>query len=126
MPSWCFPLVVIALLVFGSVLAFTMLYRRHHQDLSEYFVDALRPLGLKLVSVEDPGWFNVGPFPHFEWTSGGPHSDINGIRGEYNLYRIVTFSDSDGNTHRVWAKVEFEVFMFRQVRWRADGSNRTD
>jgi len=45
---------------------------------------------------------------------------LGGMRGEYDDYRIVSFSDSKGNIHRLWAVVEFEMFRFRRVRWRAD------
>lgn len=48
---------------------------------------------------------------------GGPQSRAGGICGEYDEHRIVTVQDSQGKIHELGAKLEFEVFLLRRVRW---------
>jgi hypothetical protein len=66
--------------------------------------------------------FKVGPFPKFEIEVGRPQSRVGGIRGEYDEYRIVTVRESEGNIHELWAKLEFELFRIRQIKWRSENS----
>lgn len=94
--------------------------RRHRRDLSELLKPDLRKCGVNYISAVYPGLFKVGPFPKFEVAHGRPQTTVGGIRGEYNEYRIVNFSDAAGRVHRLWALVEFEMFQFRRVRWRAE------
>jgi hypothetical protein len=109
-----------ALLVVGLVVRFLIRRRRHRRDYREHLEPILAERGLKFVSATYPGMFKIGPFPKFEIEVGRPYSHVCGSRGEYCEYRIVTFSDSEGKTHQVWAQVEFEMFRFRRVRWRAE------
>jgi hypothetical protein len=102
----------------GSTLA--ILRRRHQRDLREFLEPDLRKCGVTFISAVYPGSFKVGPFPTFEGPGSRPQTTIGGIRGEYNEYRIVTFSDPKGAVFRLWALVEFEMFQFRRVRWRAE------
>ena len=80
----------------------------------------LRKRGVEFVSAVYPGIFKVGPFPKFEVTVGRPQSRALGFRGEYSEYRIVTFKNKAGQTQQLWAKVDFELFRFARVRWRAE------
>ena len=102
----------------GSTIA--ILRRRHQRDLSEFLEPDLRKCGVTFISAVYPGLFKIGPFPKFEGPRRRPQTTVNGIRGEYNEYRIVSFSDSKGAVFRLWALVEFEMFQFRRVRWRAE------
>ncbi len=116
--------VAVSLLFLAVVLAQIPIYlgivnRRHRQDLSEYLVPDLSKCGLKLVSAVFPGRFKVGPFPKFEMTIG-PASCVGGVRGEYSEYRVVTCTDAAGRTYELWAQVHFELFRFRNIRWRAE------
>jgi hypothetical protein len=92
---------------------------RHQDDLSEYLAPVLRECGVNFISAVYPGLFKTGPFPKFE-VRIGPASTVNGVRGECSEYRIVTFSGSKQEVYRLWAVVEFEVFTFKRVRWRAE------
>jgi hypothetical protein len=107
-------------LLVGIASAFVIVSRRHRRDLSEYLEPVLRRCDVKFISATYPGLFKVGPFPKFEVERGRPQTTIGGIRGEYNAYRIVSFSDSKGHVYQLWALVEFEMFQFRRVRWRAE------
>ena len=100
--------------------AFAVSSGRHQQDLREYLEPELRRCGVEFVSAAYPGMFKVGPFPKFEFERGRPQSTVGGTRGEYCEYRIVCFKDSRGTVYRLWALVEFEMFQFRRVRWRAE------
>lgn len=111
---------VAGFLLLGVVSAFVISRRRHQRDLREYLEPELRRCGVDFISAVYPGMFKVGPFPKFEHESGRPQSMIGGTRGEYNEYRIVSFKDSTGTVYRLWALVEFEMFQFRRVRWRAE------
>jgi hypothetical protein len=114
MDAW-FPCIMLAAILFiGALSSFIVLYLRYTQDISPYLIDDLRRYDLSIVAIE------VGPFPKIEWRGGGPISEVNGIRGEYALYRIVTVSDPNGDTFRLWAQLEFVIFQFDHVRWRAE------
>lgn len=102
------------------LVAFVISRRRHQRDLRQYLEPELRRCGVDFISAVYPGMFKIGPFPKIEFEVGRPQSTIGGIRGEYDEYRIVSFKDSTGATHRLWALVEFEMFRFRRVRWRAE------
>jgi hypothetical protein len=108
------------LFLVGGVSAFIISRRRHRRDLNEYLEPVLRECGVTLISAVYPGMFKVGPFPKFEVQRGRPQTTVAGVSGEYNEYRIVSFRDSKGVVFRVWALVEFEMFKFRRVRWRAE------
>ena len=45
---------------------------------------------------------------------------IAGIRGEYDEHRVVTVRDTRGNRFEIWARLEFELFRLRRIRWRRD------
>lgn|SRR5579862_4831326 len=115
--------VVGGLVLFGVASGAVIFGRRHRQDLSGYLEPVLRNCGVTYISAVYPGWFRVGPFPKFEAQSGRPQTTTGGTRGEYNEYRIVTFRDSQGRVYHLWAVVEFEMFNFRRVRWRAEQKN---
>jgi hypothetical protein len=104
----------------GGVTAFVISRRRHQRDLREYLEPVLQKCGVTYISAVYPGIFKVGPFPKFEVERDRPESTVGGISGEYNEYRVVSFSDSNGHVFRLWALVEFEMFQFRRVRWRAE------
>lgn len=113
-------LTIAMVVLIGCVTTFCIAHSRHQRDLSEYLEPPLRQCGVQFISAVYPGTFKMGPFPKFEVEWGRPQSDVCGVSGEYCEYRIVTFSDSDGNVFQLWALVEFEVFRFRRVRWRAE------
>ena len=108
------------LLLVGFASSFVIISRRHRRDLSEYLEPVLRRYDVKFISASYPGLFKVGPFPKFETEGGRPQITVGGARGEYNEYRIVSFSDSNGHVYQLWALVEFEMFQFRRVQWRAE------
>lgn len=112
-------LIIGIFIVIGLTLYFLIIWRRHQKDFREYIEPVLESCGLKFVSAKWPGFFKVGPFPKFEVEIGRPQSRVGGIRGEFNEYRIVTFLDSDGRSHEIWANIEFEMFRLRFIKWRA-------
>jgi hypothetical protein len=89
------------------------------RDLRIYLEPPLRDRGAEFLSAAAPkGWFVSGPFPKFEFRAG-PASRIGPLRGEYSYWRVVRIRDRDGIERELWAVVEFEVFKFARVRWRA-------
>jgi hypothetical protein len=110
------------LVLSGLAVHIVITRRRHSRDHRKDVESILAAHGLPFVSAKWPGMFNVGPFPKFEIEAGRPQSRIGGIRGEYDEYRIVTVQDSQGNTHELWAKLEFELFRIRQIKWRTENS----
>ena len=111
----------IGVLVFGGLaIQLVITNRRHARDHRKDLEPILAKHGLAFMSAKWPGRFKVGPFPKFEIETSRPQSRAGGIRGEYDAYRIVTVKDSQGNTHKLWARLEFELFRLRRVRWRAE------
>jgi hypothetical protein len=110
------------LVVAGLAVQVLIVWRRHRKDYKEHLEPILESHGLRFVSARWPGFFKVGPFPKFETEVGRPQSRVGGVSGEFSEYRIVTFRDSDGRSHAVWACIEFEMFRLRKVRWRADST----
>jgi hypothetical protein len=123
MPGSTSTILFVAFIVGGIATSYFVYRSRHRRDLREYLLPDLSKCGVELVASVYPGIFKVGPFPKFEVAFGRPQSRVGGIRGEYTEYRIVTVSDSQGRVHRLWAAVEFELFEFRRVRWRAEAGN---
>ena len=113
----------IGLLVLGGLaVQFTITRRRHRRDYRNDLEPILVKHGLTFVSARWPGMFKVGPFPKIEIEIGRPQSRAGGIRGEYDVYRIVTVQDAKRNIHKLWAKLEFELFGLRRISWRAEKS----
>ena len=110
---------IVILVVIGLAVHFLITWRRHQKEYREHLEPLLKSHGLQFLAAKWPGYFKVGPFPKFETEVGRPQSRAFGIRGEFDEYRIVTFKDSEGRAHDVWAMLEFETFRFRRVRWRA-------
>ena len=110
------------LVVSGLAVQLLIAQRRHRRDHRKELEPILKTHGFAFVSARWPGRFKVGPFPKFEIEVGRPQSRIGGIRGEYDEYRIVTFQDSKGNNHELWAKLEFELFRLRRIRWCAENA----
>ena len=110
---------VAVLISVGLALSFVVSSRRHKLDLSQYLEPPLQECGVTFISAVYPGLFKVGPFPKFE-IHVEPATSVNGTRGEYDEYRVVNFKDSEGRVYQLWARVEFERFSFRRVRWRAE------
>jgi hypothetical protein len=110
------------LVVSGLAVQLVITRRRHGRDHRKDVESILAAHGITFVSARWPGMFNVGPFPKFEIEVGRPQSRVGGIRGEYDEYRFVTVRDSEGNIHELWAKLEFELFRIRQIKWRAENS----
>ncbi len=108
--------------VVGLAVYFLITWRRHQQDYQEHLEPILNLHGLQFVAASWPGFFRVGPFPKFEVEAGRPQSRALGVSGEFHEYRIVTLRDPDGQTHDVWALLEFEMFRLRRVRWRAESA----
>ena len=108
------------LVLSGLAIQLMVRNRRHGRDHREDLEPILARHELTFVSARWPGRFKVGPFPKFEIEAGRPRSRAGGIRGEYDEYRIVTVKDSKGNTHELWARLEFELFRLRRIRWRAE------
>lgn len=104
----------------GLAVYLVIAFRRHGRDHRKDLEPILAAHGLAFVSARWPGMFKVGPFPKFEVEVGRPRSRVAGISGEYDEYRIVTVQDSQGSIHELWAKLEFELFRLRQIRWRAE------
>ena len=111
------------LFVVGLTVQFLFLWHRHHRDYREHLEPILASHALQFVYARWPGFFKVGPFSKFEFEVGRPQSRVAGIRGEYSEYRIVTFLDSEGRTHEVWAQLAFEMFRFCEVKWRAESKS---
>ena len=113
----------IAILVMvGCAFQFVVSYRRHRRDHRQDLEPILNSHGLTFISAKWPGLFKVGPFPKVEVEVGRPQSRFGGIRGEYDEYRVVTVKDSQGNRFEIWARLEFELFRLRRIRWCADKS----
>ena len=110
------------LVVAGCAVQFVVSYRRHRRDHRQDLEPMLKSHGLTFISAKWPGLFKVGPFPKVEVEIGRPQSRFGGIRGEYDEYRVVTVKDSQGNRFEIWARLEFELFRLRRIRWRADKS----
>jgi hypothetical protein len=111
----------IALLVaIGLAVPILMARHRHRRDYREDLEPILETHGLTFVSARWPGLFRVGPFPKIEIQDGRLQSRVGGIRGEYDEHRIVTVEDSRGREYELWAKLEFELFRLRRIRWRAE------
>ncbi len=96
--------------------------KRRLQDLRPFLEPPLRSCGVEYLSAVGPPLFHTGPFPIVEFERGRPQSSALGVSGEYLEYKIVTIRDKSGRTHQLWAIVEFELFRFRRVRWRAQSS----
>jgi len=103
----------------GLAVQVLITHRRHRRDHCKDLEPILKTHELTFVAARWPGRFKVGPFPKFEVEVGCPQSRVGGIRGEYDEYRIVTVKDSQGKIHELWAKLEFELFRLRRIRWRA-------
>lgn len=113
----------IGLLVLGGLaVQFTVARRRQRRDYRKDLEPILVKHELTFVSARWPGMFKVGPFPKIEIEIGRPQSRAGGIRGEYDVYRIVTVQDAKRNIHKLWAKLEFELFGLRRISWRAEKS----
>lgn len=111
----------IGLCVVGGLAIYSVIvHSRHQRDHSKDLEPVLAAHGLIFMSARWPGMFNVGPFPKVEIQVGGSQSRVGGIRGEYDEYRIVTAQDSQDNIHVLWARLEFEFFRLRSIRWRAE------
>ena len=110
------------LVLAGCAVQFMVSYRRHRRDHRQDLEPILNSHGLTFISAKWPGLFKVGPFPKVEVEVGRPQSRFGGIRGEYDEYRVVTVKDSQGNRFEIWARLEFEVFRLRRIRWRVDKS----
>ena len=108
------------LVLCGFAIQLVIRNRRHGRDHRKDLEPVLARHALAFVSAKWPGRFKVGPFPKFEIELGRPQSRAGGIRGEYDEYRLVTAKDSKGNTHELWARLEFELFRLRRIRWRAE------
>jgi hypothetical protein len=107
------------LVVIGLAFYFVITWRRHQKDFRGHLEPILKSYGLRFVAARWPGFFKVGPFPKLEIEVGRPQSRVGGIRGEFSEYRIVTFQDSEDQTHEVWANLEYEMFRLCSIRWRA-------
>ena len=109
----------IVLVATGIFIYVVIIWRRHQNDYKEHLAPILNAHRFKFVTAKWPGIFKVGPFPTFEVEKGRVQSRIFGFRGEFSEYRIVKFQDPKGQAHEIWANIEFELFRFRRVRWRA-------
>ena len=112
------------LVLAGCAVQFVVSYRRHRRDHRPDLEPILNSHGLTFISAKWPGLFKVGQFPKVEMEVGRPQSRFGGIRGEYDEYRVVTVKDSRGNQFEIWARLEFEFFRLRRIRWRADKSRK--
>ena len=110
---------LIILVVTGIFIYVFIVWRSHQKDYKEHLEPILNKHGFKFVTAMWPGFFKVGPFPNIEVEKGKVQSRIFGFRGEFNEYRIVKFQDPQGQFYEIWANIEFELFRFRRVRWRA-------
>ena len=120
MPMFSDGSLILYLLLGSVIIGGGVFWRRHSRDLRAYLEPDLAHCGMRYVTSESPGLFRVGPFPILEHRSGRVQTHVSGIRGEYWLYRVVTFQNPQGNLHHVWALVEFEAFSFARVRWRVE------
>jgi len=111
---------LLGILVLGGILASVLIgCRRHCRDYHEHLEPVLSAQGYRFLSAKWPGLFNVGPFPKIEFKVGRPTSDVLGVSGEHNEYRVVKFQGAEGTVYELWAKLEFELFHLRRIRWRA-------
>jgi hypothetical protein len=78
--------------------------KAHARKFRESIEKEIEPYGFKYISSRFPGTMKVGPFRHgileifYVLKNGGSIRD-------HIHYRIVQFSDSEGNNHRIWLKV---------------------
>ncbi len=115
--------IVIGIAVCGGIFKSVMISRqRHKKNYREHIEPILKKQGLQFISSEYPGIFKTGPFDKIEVSFGTPQTRAGGIRGEYSEYRIVTFQDKTGKEYKIWAKLEFEAFQLKQLRWRIETS----
>ena len=112
--SWINLLLPVAYL---SGLFYARVYRRRLQQHKEHLETILSAHGLRFVSAEWPGLLQTGPFPKFQVLRVS--TNVGGVSGEPRSFWIVTFQDSGGVNHRIWANVQYEAFHLRWVRWRA-------
>jgi hypothetical protein len=104
----------------GLLFHYAISQHRKSKDHREELAPIVARYGLTIESVRTPKVFDVGPFPIVEFEIGRPQTHIGGVRGEYNQYRVVTCHDSQNNVYELWAKLEFERFRLRRIRWRAE------
>ncbi len=115
------PKVGMGIAIIASLVAhFVISRRRRLCDYRKDIEPVLRARGLTLVGTRCADWFTVGPFPKIEVQWGRPQSEVMGFCGEYSQYRIVACQDSSGSNYELWAKLEFELFRLRRIRWRAE------
>ena len=97
---------------------------RHSRDYSRALRAELAKHGLNMISSRKPKLFESDPFPTFEVSVGTPISNVGGVRGEYQVLRVVTCADEVGREFDLWALLDFQVFKLHHVRWRS-GSGET-
>jgi hypothetical protein len=108
----------IILVVFGAAVQLRVRRKRRTRDYREFIEPPLTARGMRVVSIERPVYGDDNPFPSREIEIGRPLSNVGGTRGEYDEDRVVAFVVGDGDAGRIWARVQFEVFQFRRIRWR--------
>jgi len=110
---------IVVVIVFGIAGELRTRRKRRSRDYREFIEPPLATRGMKVVSIERPAYGDDSPFPAWEVEFGRPQTRVGGTRGEYDEDRVVAFVSADGDAGRVWARIQFEVFRFRRIRWRA-------
>ncbi len=108
--SWVFP-VAIALIVV-TVIAF----HRQTKDYRHLLRERVEKKGYEILKASWPGFFRTGPFPKIR-ISKGPyvHTHLLGIRGEYEIYRLVRLRSKKGLESTHWVRMRFRAFRLHKV-----------
>ncbi len=113
----------------GEVILWTLLvlayviykyFTRWSRSYEDLVSPELSVRGLKWLSSRRPlliERIRHWPFPMIEIELGRPVSQVCGIGGEYTEVRVVKFADEHGDQYELWAKIEFEKFKLRRIRW---------
>ncbi len=108
---------LLTLIVLGAVVAYVQFVTRRRKDYREVIEPMLQRAGYRFLCVKTPRLFDVGPFPKFEWKPQSLQTETPIGRGEYNQYRIVYASTTDGEKKQFWVRLEFVAFKFENAEW---------
>ena len=76
-----------------------------------------------LTSIHKTRFFDIGPFPKFEFEAASKEKPylriLNGvIRHNRTIYKKVSWVDVENNEHISWAKMEFYLYKLSKIEWK--------